>query len=74
MLRAWKEKDPEKRIKIAHEVLQESQTRCVYVWSNFIMYFAKLTKPIHVQYAHFRCPTAYVLLAEEEATTIEEVR
>lgn len=45
MLKAWKERNPEKRIALAHEALHESQTNC---------------------------PTAYVLLAEEESTTIEE--
>lgn len=45
MLEAWKEKDAEQRIKMAHDVLTESQQKCA---------------------------TAYVLLAEEEATTIEE--
>ena len=45
MVTAWKERASEKRVVIAHEALNESQSKCA---------------------------TAFVLLAEEEATTIED--
>lgn len=35
MLQAWKEKDPEQRIKMAHSVLAESQSKYFFILQTF---------------------------------------
>uniref|UniRef100_A0A672SFV8 Suppression of tumorigenicity 7 n=1 Tax=Sinocyclocheilus grahami TaxID=75366 RepID=A0A672SFV8_SINGR len=58
MQKAWRERNPQARITAAHEALDlEDLARLIYT---------------HYSIRYFLCATAYILLAEEEATTIVE--
>uniref|UniRef100_A0A673N0E4 Suppressor of tumorigenicity 7 protein homolog n=1 Tax=Sinocyclocheilus rhinocerous TaxID=307959 RepID=A0A673N0E4_9TELE len=58
MQKAWRERNPQARITAAHEALDlEDLARLIYTYYSI---------------RYFLCATAYILLAEEEATTIVE--
>uniref|UniRef100_A0A674K2L8 Suppressor of tumorigenicity 7 protein-like n=1 Tax=Terrapene triunguis TaxID=2587831 RepID=A0A674K2L8_9SAUR len=54
MQKAWRERNPQARIKAAYQALELNNDS---LWLSFFCF-------------HYSCATAYVLLAEEEATTI----
>uniref|UniRef100_A0A3B3ZCM1 Suppression of tumorigenicity 7 n=1 Tax=Periophthalmus magnuspinnatus TaxID=409849 RepID=A0A3B3ZCM1_9GOBI len=73
MQKAWRERNPQARISAAHEALEledffgymkkeagTASSNITRIFSCFLCVF------------HFSCATAYILLAEEEATTIME--
>ncbi|XP_065261313.1 suppressor of tumorigenicity 7 protein isoform X1 [Emys orbicularis] len=69
MQKAWRERNPQARISAAHEALELNE-----IWPR--IYYG-LTSPSHELLLFVidlidRCATAYILLAEEEATTIVE--
>uniref|UniRef100_A0A7M4FBZ9 Suppressor of tumorigenicity 7 protein-like n=1 Tax=Crocodylus porosus TaxID=8502 RepID=A0A7M4FBZ9_CROPO len=65
MQKAWRERNPQARIKAAHQALELSNDHC-----NDRLVCAPVTWARDLDCSRSYCATAYVLLAEEEATTI----